>query len=210
MTKPRILVIDDDEAMHLIYQMLLKVFAVEITVVPDGATGITKVTAERFDLIFLDMLMPDYNGLDFLQFLDTNLSSIPPVIVCSGLSDRDIITSALMLGASGYLIKPIDKQEVRRLVSDFLLITPETDPQPVLPPTLAAESTYSTLRQAMADMVFRRHTGTLVATSATGSTGKLIYQNGKLRTISFGNQDGLAALELLYSTPLVQIGVDKK
>jgi CheY-like chemotaxis protein len=209
MTKPRILIIDDDESMHLIYQMLLKVFPVDIAFASDGTSGITAVTAERFDLIFLDMLMPDYNGLDFLQFLDVNLSSVPPVIVCSGLSDRDIISSALMLGASGYLIKPIDKQEVRRLVSDFLLISPETEPQPVLSPTFAADSTYRTLRQAMADMVFRRHTGALIATSAIGSVGKLTYQSGKLRTISFGNQDGLAALELLYSTTLVDIRIEK-
>jgi CheY-like chemotaxis protein len=174
------------------------------------------LTHKKVDLILLDMLMPEFNGLDFLEFLDKKFPSIPPVIVCSSIAERSIVQSALALGASAYLPKPIDKAKLKKFVCDFLglalpvdftLPDPAPAPKPIPLSKLELKKNLKdvSLRRVMAAMVYQRQSGVVEVFTASGISGLLSYTNGKLISISFMNRTGLDALELLSLATIRQI-----
>ena len=69
-----------------------------------------------FDLVFLDLMMPEMNGYEVLAEMkdDPKLSEIP-VVVMSATDSQDSVSQCLQLGALDYLVKPIRMQECRAL-----------------------------------------------------------------------------------------------
>ncbi len=76
---------------------------------------------DLFDLVVTDINMPDINGLELVSFIRNNekYASIPLVIVSTESSERDR-DKGLGLGADAYLVKPIDPDMLRQVVSDLL------------------------------------------------------------------------------------------
>jgi CheY-like chemotaxis protein/tRNA A-37 threonylcarbamoyl transferase component Bud32 len=74
-----------------------------------GAEALEMVAAERFDLVLLDIMMPDVDGTQVLRRLREKWSGIElPVIMTTARADRRDIVGALELGANDYVTKPID------------------------------------------------------------------------------------------------------
>ena len=69
-----------------------------------------------FDLVLLDLMMPEMNGYEVLAEMkdDPKLSEIP-VVVMSATDSQDSVSQCLQLGATDYLVKPIRMQECRAL-----------------------------------------------------------------------------------------------
>ncbi len=84
----------------------------------DGVSKFLAVTGEIPDLILLDLNMPVMNGWQFLDTIgqDAALSQIPVVILTSSIDPRDISRSQKYSSVLGYLSKPINTKEVRRLL----------------------------------------------------------------------------------------------
>src|SRR6185369_6710643 len=74
-----------------------------------GEEALQMIGAERFDLILLDIMMPDIDGIQVLRRLREKSSGIElPVIMTTARADRRDIVNALELGANDYVTKPID------------------------------------------------------------------------------------------------------
>jgi CheY-like chemotaxis protein len=103
----RILVVDDSEDLQDTYQMLLESEGYSVIKTSDGAAGLRAVAAERPDVVLLDMMMPEVDGLEFLRRLPIECTSpLPAVIAVSGFEPyRD---EALRRGATAFLRKPIE------------------------------------------------------------------------------------------------------
>ena len=106
-----ILVIDDDRTNRLILARALEEeqFTVETAEDALRAIRILHVSPDGFDLVLLDVIMPDMDGYDLLRYLkaDPALSRIPVVMV-SALDDIESVVRCLELGADDYLTKPFD------------------------------------------------------------------------------------------------------
>lgn len=78
-----------------------------VEVVNDGRSALDKLTSEVFDLVLLDIVMPDMDGYDVLKKIkaDTKLQDIP-VIMISGLDDLNSVARCIEIGADDYLPKP--------------------------------------------------------------------------------------------------------
>lgn len=76
---------------------------------------------EGADLVLLDIIMPEMNGLQLLEKLqeDRRTRSIP-VVILSSLGDRDTVLNALGSGAVDYLEKPVSVKELRRRIDTHL------------------------------------------------------------------------------------------
>ncbi|HEC22288.1 MAG TPA: response regulator [Chloroflexi bacterium] len=103
----RILVVDDDEKLLELLRMTLQRAGVELVAVADGVRGMEALQSERFDLLILDLMLPDIDGLEMLRQVrqDPRFDKMP-VLILSALAVRDIIRQGLELGADGYLTKP--------------------------------------------------------------------------------------------------------
>lgn len=108
----KILVIDDDVAVtnHLmVFLMQTSVF--EPAIINDSREVMDRLTGEAFDVVLLDMDMPNVSGMDILvEMHEKNMDT--PVVVLTGVSDIDLAVRAMKLGAFDYLIKPVDDEKL--------------------------------------------------------------------------------------------------
>ena len=104
--KPRILIIDDDFSLVQVIKGTLQEEGLDVIIAFDGLEGLKKVREEKPDLIILDTIMPQVNGLQVLQYLRQH--SKIPVIMIPGQSEADLLKEALFAGAESYVIKPFD------------------------------------------------------------------------------------------------------
>jgi DNA-binding response OmpR family regulator len=102
--RPRILIIDDDYSLVQIMKTVLEQNGIEVTVAFNGLDGINRVRAETPDMIILDTVMPQLNGLQVLQYLNQHYQV--PVMMIPGPAEADLLQKALISGAESYLIKP--------------------------------------------------------------------------------------------------------
>ena len=117
----RILIVDDTDATR---ELLSRRFAREghhIVEANNGRAALERVAAETFDLVLLDMIMPDISGYEVLKRLkaDARLRHIP-IIVISALDEIDSIVRGIEAGAEDYLSKPFDPVLLRARIGASL------------------------------------------------------------------------------------------
>ncbi len=110
---PKVLLIEDEESLRKLYTKILnaKNYTVEAAADGDGALSVLKTF--RPDVIVLDIVMPHYNGVEFLKILknDSEFRSIP-VVMLTALSEMRKITECLDMGAVGYITKDSTVEEI--------------------------------------------------------------------------------------------------
>jgi DNA-binding response OmpR family regulator len=103
----KIAVVDDDFVIQDMIKNTFQSNGAAVSVFPDGAEYLASLNrSERFDLTFLDMMMPNVDGFSVLEALQEKQVRLP-VIVLSSLSQRESVIRAFKLGIKSYLIKPL-------------------------------------------------------------------------------------------------------
>ncbi|KAB2888158.1 MAG: fused response regulator/phosphatase [Desulfobulbaceae bacterium] len=120
-TQGGILIIDDNEVNRMICAMHLEDMKTPLLFAENGREGIALARACQPDLILLDIMMPVMDGFETLARLkrDSALAEIP-VLILSAKSETDSIVRALELGASDYLKKPFEEEEMVARVKTLL------------------------------------------------------------------------------------------
>ncbi|MDA9633654.1 diguanylate cyclase [Pseudomonadota bacterium] len=104
-----ILIVDDNITNCEVLQRRLSMQGLTCRTAYDGNTAITEVFKKTPDLILLDVILPDINGLELLKtFRKEHNSESLPVIMVSAFNDVDSISKCIQLGAQDYLPKPIN------------------------------------------------------------------------------------------------------
>jgi DNA-binding response OmpR family regulator len=104
--RARVLLIEDDTSIALMYQLQLVHDGYEVTLATDGVSGLRQVQDAPPDLVLLDIRLPRLPGLDVLRAitLDPGLAGVP-VLILSNYGEPSMVKEGLQLGARGYLIK---------------------------------------------------------------------------------------------------------
>lgn len=102
----RILIVDDEANLRHTVARVLQRAGFEVTTAASGKEGLTLLSQQAFDLIYMDIRMPDMNGLETLQAISATYPKIP-VILFTGQPDLNSAVSALRQGALDYLQKPL-------------------------------------------------------------------------------------------------------
>jgi DNA-binding response OmpR family regulator len=124
MTKPRILVIEDDAAIRegivdaLRYQGYLTLEAA------DGRCGTRMAMSGEYDLLLLDLILPGRDGLEILQELRERCPTLPVIILTARGEEKDRVRG-LRLGADDYVVKPFSVGELLARVEAVLRRSPE-------------------------------------------------------------------------------------
>ena len=104
-----ILVVDDIEENRALLKRRLARRGYEVTLVDSGQSALDAIAENEFDLVLLDVMMPDMDGLETLERLrHTHARNSLPVIMVTAKSESENIVEALQMGASDYVTKPID------------------------------------------------------------------------------------------------------
>lgn len=104
-----VLVVDDDMMARMTAAQCLKQQGHTAVMAEGGRQGLEILESQDFDLILLDLLMPDVDGFEVLRQLKaSNILQRTPVIVVSGADEEESISKCLEMGATGHLRKPLD------------------------------------------------------------------------------------------------------
>ena len=110
--KEKILIVDDEPSIRKYLQTLLEVDGYEVNAVSNGKDALETVsTGEKPDVIILDVLMPEMDGLETLRALMQQDRSLN-VIMLSCSNEVGTVVEAIRLGANDYLTKPFEKPEL--------------------------------------------------------------------------------------------------
>ncbi len=119
----RIAVVDDDMVIQELVKTVLADTGWDLSVFDNGKEFVNALSSDSFDLVFLDLLMPEMNGFEVLQFMKQQKITIP-TIVFSALSRKETVGKAMSFGVKSYIIKPLKPENLKSkafeiLVSDF-------------------------------------------------------------------------------------------
>jgi DNA-binding NtrC family response regulator len=105
MSRPRILVIDDEEIVRISCRKCLAPEGFEVDVAANGADGLRLAREHQYDLILTDLKMPDMDGMEFLLTMK-GMRPEAKVIMITGYSTVEHAEEATRLGAYNYIEKP--------------------------------------------------------------------------------------------------------
>jgi len=108
MNTMNILVCEDNVMTLRTIEFALKKAGYSVFKAEDGDQGIRVLAEEEIDLVITDINMPYTKGLELVRHINTKLVQKIPVIVVSGITNKETKEHALELGAEGYITKPFD------------------------------------------------------------------------------------------------------
>ena len=117
-----ILVVEDSPTMRQLISFALKrMRGVKVVEANDGVDGLRKLSSERFHLIFTDINMPIMDGLKLVSLVrnDATYRETPIVVITTEGAEADR-KRAMALGASAYLVKPVQANQVVETVRSLL------------------------------------------------------------------------------------------
>lgn len=120
MTTPKILIIDDDLDMQRLLKLYLKMSGFDTVECTNGLEAQALVLEGGFQLVISDLMMPGFDGIQFLRWLRQECKSMVPVIVCSSMSDKKTIDQVMSLGAGEYCRKPFRMDVLIPMVKGLL------------------------------------------------------------------------------------------
>lgn len=119
---PNILIVEDSPTMRQLISFAMKRIAnSKVFEATDGVDALKKLSSEKIDLILADINMPVMDGLKLVSLVRGNpaYKNIPIIIITTEGAEEDK-KKALAIGANAYLPKPIQTQELIKLVNGFI------------------------------------------------------------------------------------------
>jgi two-component system OmpR family response regulator len=115
-----VLVVEDDPALRKLVNGYMKVLGYAVFEVGDGKKAMSVLAEQRFDLVLLDLMLPESSGYDVLEFMrDRGMGKIP-VLMMSARSLPEDRAHAEELGATMYLIKPFSRGDFTKAVKSVM------------------------------------------------------------------------------------------
>jgi two-component system, NtrC family, response regulator AtoC len=117
--RTRILIVDDEEIVRESLSGWLERDGYTVCTAPDGPTAVSRLQAERWSILLVDMKMP---GMDGLQVLEQarQLQPEASAVIMTAYATVDTAVSAMKLGAYDYLVKPFDPEELSLMIQKIV------------------------------------------------------------------------------------------
>jgi two-component system, OmpR family, alkaline phosphatase synthesis response regulator PhoP len=136
---PKILIVDDEENIRALVRFNLEKAGYQVTEASNGKNALETISADRPDLIILDLMLPIMDGLDVCRKLKgSSITSAIPIIMLTAKSDEIDRVIGLELGADDYLTKPFGSRELLARIKAVLR-------RSILPTSIAKEIHFGTL-----------------------------------------------------------------
>jgi len=114
-----VLIVDDDRQVRQLCRITLEKSGYIVKAVSNGREALAEIRKAAFDLIVLDLSMPDMDGFEFLKIARAELPKLK-ILVISGFLSGTLLKAAKLFGASATLAKPFEPNSLLSLVSEVL------------------------------------------------------------------------------------------
>lgn len=123
----KILVIDDDLAIRVLLQAVLKRMKFEVDLAEDGAVGLEKLRQNNnFDLILLDLMMPRINGYEFIELVGKEFPDTRPHIIVFTAAGKRGVDKIPSDSVCNSILKPFDLEKFIEMITECLEQTHST------------------------------------------------------------------------------------
>lgn len=208
----RILLVDDEPSLRSVLEKLLAEEGFSVSVASNGDEALEQAMRALPELVLTDLAMEPVGGIELcrrLHELDRDL----PVIVMTGLSDRELVIESLRVGAEDYLVKPLDwdatlwrvhraierrlakrdQDQLRRALNERLVLSSIREQEHA-----DAEARHRAQLEALLENLYE---GVIIA----GADGSVLMVNAAARAILGLGEDALGNVGTLYRLPIVQL-----
>lgn len=121
--KKNVLVVDDEKLIAMDIKKIVTSEGHDVITTQSGVEASRAIEDSNIDLVFLDLVLPDMNGVEVLKEIKKAKSDLPVVII-TGYPDSEIMNQALELGPISVLKKPFNREQIRDLLK--ILLAPST------------------------------------------------------------------------------------
>jgi CheY-like chemotaxis protein len=115
--KPRLLAVEDDNDIGNLLKLCFTELGMDITVTVLGREGVALFSTQLFDLVMLDVNLPDIDGFEVMRLIKTSGNMNVPVYFLTQKDERSAKLEGLGLGADDYITKPFDIEELKLRVN---------------------------------------------------------------------------------------------
>jgi len=204
----KILCVDDDPANLALLEAMLEPKGYQVVTVDNGPEALERLHGEPFDLVLLDVMMPDLNGYEVCKRIKADAPTKDiPVVMVTALADRSSKLKGLAVGANEFLSKPVDGVELQVRTQNLLKVKEFQDflknHNQILTEQVAEKT--QELRGAFIDTIHRL---TLAAEFRDDDTAKHIsrtsyYTQFLARQLGFSEEE---AQTMFYAAPMHDVG----
>src|SRR5688572_23387837 len=117
--KASILLVEDEENLHEALKLNLELEGYEVTSAFDGASALQVVDGEYFDLLILDIMLPEMDGISVIESIRISNNEVPILILSAKNTSADRVLG-LKKGADDYLSKPFNLEELLLRVNKLI------------------------------------------------------------------------------------------
>ena len=121
-SKAVVAVVDDDLVIRELIKTVFSETAWDIRTFENGKEFLVAENSTKFDLIFLDLIMPEFTGFQVLNYLKDKNKKLP-IIVLSALSQKETIIKTISLGVTSYMTKPLNPDGLQKKAVEILSST---------------------------------------------------------------------------------------
>lgn len=115
MNRNKILIVDDEPNVCSFLSEFLDYKGFESTITQSGEEALKQLKSEDFDLVLLDIIMPEMNGFEVLERIN-HMDNIVPVIILTGVRDQNVANDSIEMGAVDFITKPIDLDRLEQSI----------------------------------------------------------------------------------------------
>ena len=120
----KILLVDDEPDIIEVIQDRLEAYGFTVITAGTGLEALKKLSVEKFDGVFLDVKMPEMGGIEALEEIRKRDQKIPVIIITSS-SSREAAIEAVAKGASEYILKPFEWEELKTKIQKVFNVSLE-------------------------------------------------------------------------------------
>lgn len=115
-----ILVVDDEPDTLGLIELTLQTAGYSVQTAVSGEQALRQLREDSFDLILLDIMMPDVSGFDVVRRARKQADHVPPVVFLSARTRKEDREQGASLGAAGYLVKPTTRGDLLDTIRQVL------------------------------------------------------------------------------------------
>ena len=181
--RPRALVVDDEPDICELLAITLERMGIEADTCGDVSSAKRQFGANEYQLCLTDMRMPDGNGLDLVEWMQTK-GLRTPVAVITAHGNVETAVRALKLGAFDFISKPVDLEDLRKLVKNAMRLDAATEGEAVL---LGESAAINDVRKMIAKVARSQAPVHITGESGTGKelVARMIHEQGSRQDRSF-------------------------
>ena len=120
-SRKKIFVVDDEESIAESLKEFFTRFGYDVETESNGRLAYEKILGGQFDLVILDLMLPEMNGLEICRAV-RKVSPTPPIIILSSQTETETVVRGLKIGAIDYMTKPFNLRELLQRARNVIKI----------------------------------------------------------------------------------------